>query len=290
MSEAAGAPWRGGLRAGRARRSGGYLSHKQIMIVLPGLLLTMMLAMLDQLVVGTALPRIVGDLGGVSHLSWVVTAYILASTITTPFYGKLGDMYGRKKLFIFAIVLFLIGSALSGLSSSMAELIIVPGAAGPGRGRTDGGRDGDPRRDRAAPRARQVHELLHGRDDDRHRRRPAARRVDHRLVLLALDLLHQPAGRRGRAGLPVGHAQGAGPPGRAPDRLPGRRAPWRDRDRRHPGRHLGRHRVPLALDAGAGADRARRRRVRWRSSPSSGGRRSRCCRCTCSRAGTSAWP
>ena len=113
---------------------GGYLTHRQVMIVLPGLILTMVLAMLDQLVVSTALPRIVGDLGGVSHLSWVVTAYILTSTITTPFYGKLGDMYGRKKLFIFAIVLFLIGSALSGLSTSMAMLISFRALQGLGAG------------------------------------------------------------------------------------------------------------------------------------------------------------
>jgi len=111
-----------------------FLSHKQIMIVLPGLLMTMLLAMLDQLVVGTALPRIVGDLGGVSHLSWVVTAYILTSTITTPFYGKLGDMYGRKKLFIFAIVVFLVGSALSGLASSMDMLIAFRALQGLGAG------------------------------------------------------------------------------------------------------------------------------------------------------------
>src|ERR1700741_5681486 len=93
------------------------------MIILPGLLLAMLLAMLDQLVVGTALPRIVGDLGGATHLSWVVTAYVLTSTITTPFYGKLGDMYGRKKFFVAAIIIFLVGSALSGLSQSMAEVI-----------------------------------------------------------------------------------------------------------------------------------------------------------------------
>jgi EmrB/QacA subfamily drug resistance transporter len=111
-----------------------FLTHKQVMIVLPGLLMTMLLAMLDQLVVGTALPRIVGDLGGVSHLSWVVTAYILTSTITTPFYGKLGDMYGRKKLFIFAIVVFLVGSALSGLASSMDMLIAFRALQGLGAG------------------------------------------------------------------------------------------------------------------------------------------------------------
>jgi MFS family permease len=75
------------------------------MIVLPGLLLAILLAMLDNLIVSTALPRIVGDLGGVTHLSWVVTAYILASLVVTPFYGKLGDMYGRKRFFIVAIVI-----------------------------------------------------------------------------------------------------------------------------------------------------------------------------------------
>ncbi len=94
-----------------------------MLVVLPGLLLAIIIAMLDQLVVSTALPRIVGDLGGVTHLSWVVTAYILASTITTPLYGKLGDLYGRKRWLMTAIVIFLIGSALSGLSQSMGELI-----------------------------------------------------------------------------------------------------------------------------------------------------------------------
>jgi EmrB/QacA subfamily drug resistance transporter len=111
-----------------------FLSQRQIMIILPGLLMAMMLAMLDQLVVGTALPRIVGSLGGVSHLSWVVTAYTLASTITTPFYGKLGDMYGRKKFFLSAIVIFLAGSALSGLSTSMVELITFRAIQGLGAG------------------------------------------------------------------------------------------------------------------------------------------------------------
>jgi EmrB/QacA subfamily drug resistance transporter len=104
------------------------------MIILPGLLMAMLLAMLDQLVVGTALPRIVGDLGGATHLSWVVTAYVLTSTITTPFYGKLGDMYGRKKLFIFSIAVFLVGSALSGLSSTMTELITFRAIQGLGAG------------------------------------------------------------------------------------------------------------------------------------------------------------
>jgi EmrB/QacA subfamily drug resistance transporter len=102
--------------------------------VLPGLLLAIMLAMLDQLIVSTALPRIVGTLGGVTHLSWVVTAYVLASTVTTPLYGKLGDMYGRKRLLVIAILIFLAGSALSGMAHSIDELIAFRAVQGLGAG------------------------------------------------------------------------------------------------------------------------------------------------------------
>jgi EmrB/QacA subfamily drug resistance transporter len=108
--------------------------RREVLIVLPGLLLALIIAMLDQLVVSTALPRIVGDLGGLDHLSWVVTAYVLASTITTPLYGKLGDLYGRKRLLMIAIVIFLIGSALSGLSHSMDQLIAFRAVQGLGAG------------------------------------------------------------------------------------------------------------------------------------------------------------
>ena len=112
----------------------GLASPREIKIVLPGLLMAILLAMLDQLIVGTALPRIVGELGGVAHLSWVVTAYVLAATVTTPLYGKLGDLYGRKKLFITAIVIFLVGSALSGLAQSMTMLIAFRALQGLGAG------------------------------------------------------------------------------------------------------------------------------------------------------------
>ena len=128
MAEAA-----GGAGAGSSM-SGQFLAPREVLIVLPGLLMAILLAMLDNLIVSTALPRIVGDLGGVAHLSWVVTAYILASTITTPFYGKLGDMYGRKKFFVAAILIFLAGSALSGLSQSMDELIAFRAIQGLGAG------------------------------------------------------------------------------------------------------------------------------------------------------------
>jgi EmrB/QacA subfamily drug resistance transporter len=107
---------------------------REVLVILPGLLLAIMLAMLDQLVVSTALPRIVGDLGGVTHLSWVVTAYVLASTVTTPLYGKLGDQYGRKRWLMIAIVIFLAGSALSGLAHSMDQLIVFRALQGLGAG------------------------------------------------------------------------------------------------------------------------------------------------------------
>ncbi len=94
----------------------------------------MLLAALDQTIVSTALPTIVGDLGGASHLSWVVTAYLLASTASTPLWGKLGDLYGRKLFFQAAIVIFLFGSVLSGISSSMTELIAFRAIQGIGGG------------------------------------------------------------------------------------------------------------------------------------------------------------
>src|SRR5579863_9737097 len=97
--------------------------HRRILVILGALMLGMILASLDQTIVATALPTIAGDLHGLNHLSWVVTAYLLTSTISTPLWGKLGDLYGRKKLFQAAIVIFLAGSALAGLSRSMVELI-----------------------------------------------------------------------------------------------------------------------------------------------------------------------
>ncbi|MEV7613810.1 MFS transporter [Streptomyces sp. NPDC089799] len=94
-----------------------------VLVSIGALLLGLLLAALDQTIVSTALPTIVSDLGGLAHLSWVVTAYLLASTAATPLWGKLGDQYGRKKLFQGAIVLFLIGSALCGIAQNMPQLI-----------------------------------------------------------------------------------------------------------------------------------------------------------------------
>jgi len=110
------------------------LTHRQILTVLSGLLTGMVLAALDQTVVATALPTIVVELGGLSKLSWVVTAYMLAATISAPLYGKLGDMLGRKYVFQAAIVLFLVGSILSGASRSMIQLILFSALQGLGAG------------------------------------------------------------------------------------------------------------------------------------------------------------
>ena len=111
------------------------LSQRQLRIVFGGLMLGLLLAALDQTIVATALPTIVGDLGGLNHLSWVVTAYLLTSTAVTPLWGKLSDLYGRRGTFQAAIVIFLVGSMLSGLSQSLGELIAfraLQGLAGAG--------------------------------------------------------------------------------------------------------------------------------------------------------------
>jgi EmrB/QacA subfamily drug resistance transporter len=97
--------------------------HGSVLVSIGALLLGMLLAALDQTIVSTALPTIVSELGGLEHLSWVVTAYLLASTAATPLWGKLGDQYGRKRLFQLAIVIFLIGSALCGMAQNMPQLI-----------------------------------------------------------------------------------------------------------------------------------------------------------------------
>ncbi|MER5207969.1 MFS transporter [Streptomyces sp. NPDC002825] len=109
-------------------------SHRTVLVAIGALLLGMLLAALDQTIVSTALPTIVSELGGMEHLSWVVTAYLLASTAGTPLWGKLGDQYGRKKLFQGAIVVFLVGSALCGIAQNMPQLIAFRAVQGLGGG------------------------------------------------------------------------------------------------------------------------------------------------------------
>src|SRR5256885_5361479 len=110
------------------------LSHRQILMLMSGLMTGMLLAALDQTIVGTALPTIVGKLGGINHYSWVVTAYLLASTASTPLYGKVSDLYGRRPVLMFAIGAFIVGSLLAGASQNMTQLIITRGIQGLGAG------------------------------------------------------------------------------------------------------------------------------------------------------------
>ena len=110
------------------------LSHRQILLLMGGLMTGMLLAALDQTIVGTALPTIVGELKGINHYSWVVTAYLLASTASTPLYGKISDLYGRRPVLLFAIMTFMVGSLLAGASQSMTELIAFRGIQGLGAG------------------------------------------------------------------------------------------------------------------------------------------------------------
>jgi EmrB/QacA subfamily drug resistance transporter len=110
------------------------LGRRRILVIIGALMLGMLLAALDQTIVSTALPTIVGDLKGGSHIAWVVTAYLLASTVSTPMWGKLGDQYGRKIFFQAAIVIFLAGSVLSGVSDSMVMLIAFRALQGLGGG------------------------------------------------------------------------------------------------------------------------------------------------------------
>ena len=203
-------------------------AERRIGPIFAALMLVMLLAALDSTIVSTALPTIVGDLGGISKLSWVVTAYLLASTITTPIAGKLGDLYGRKIVLQVALVLFLVGSGLCGAATGMTELIAFRFIQGLGGGALMVSTQaiiGDiVPRTRARPLQRPDGLGVRRRDRDR----AADRRLLRRPRVLALDLLHQPAARHRRARRDRGRAARARRADEAPDRLsrdgaPGRR-------------------------------------------------------------------
>lgn len=111
-----------------------YLSHKQILVVMSGLMVGMFLSALDQSIVGTALPRITSELGGLDKLSWVVTAYPLTATASTPLWDKISDLYGRRLLFQVAIVTFLVGSVLAGFWHNIEQVIAFRTVQGLGGG------------------------------------------------------------------------------------------------------------------------------------------------------------
>jgi MFS family permease len=122
------------LTAGAPEEVAEPVNIRVIIPVVASVMLGILLAALDQTIVSTAMPKVVGDLGGLSHYAWVFTAYMLASTVTVPIYGKLSDIYGRRGFFIGGMVLFLAGSALSGMSQSMDQLIIFRSIQGLGAG------------------------------------------------------------------------------------------------------------------------------------------------------------
>jgi len=123
------------LRERLGRQPPGYeFTIGRILAIYSGLMVALFLAALDQTIVATALPRVVSDLGGIAQYSWVFTAYMLGSTVTVPLYGKLGDVHGRKPLFIIAILVFLLGSALCGTAQNMWELVIFRAVQGVGAG------------------------------------------------------------------------------------------------------------------------------------------------------------
>ena len=111
-----------------------HIDQRARMEILFAIMLALFLSALDQTIVGTAMPRIVSDLNGLALYTWVTTIYLLTATISGPIYGKLSDQFGRKPLLMFGIVVFLIGSALSGLSQTMEQLIIFRGIQGLGAG------------------------------------------------------------------------------------------------------------------------------------------------------------
>jgi EmrB/QacA subfamily drug resistance transporter len=123
------------LKERLARQPPGYqFTIGRILAIYSGLMVALLLAALDQTIVATALPKVVSDLGGITQYSWVFTAYMLGSTVTVPLYGKLGDVHGRKPLFIVAILIFLAGSALCGVAQNMWELVVFRAVQGVGAG------------------------------------------------------------------------------------------------------------------------------------------------------------
>src|SRR5689334_18534742 len=110
------------------------MTQRNKLAILSGVILAMLLSSLDQTIVSTAMPTIVQELQGLEHISWVFTAYMLGSTVTVPIYGKLSDLFGRRKLYIIGILVFLGGSALCGLSQNMEQLIFFRGLQGIGGG------------------------------------------------------------------------------------------------------------------------------------------------------------
>ena len=276
--------------SGTARLESGALpglSHRAILVIIGALMLGMLLAALDQTIVSTALPTIVGDLKGGSHIAWVITAYLLATTVSTPLWGKLGDQYGRKVFFQAAIVIFLVGSVLSGLSHSMVELIAFRAVQGLGSGGLMVGAQAIVG-DIVSPRERGRYVGLFGAVfgvssivgpllggvfvDDLTWRWIFYINVPIGIVALIVVAMPGPGQARPRA--PRHRLRRHGGPGPRGDRV-------------HPAHQPGRHHLRLGIGADLDSRHRRsgpRRRLRARGAHAP---RSRCCHCTCSGSGRS---
>ena len=161
-----------------------------------GLLLGMSLAALEATVVGTAMPTVVASLGGLEHYSWVFSAYLLTSTASVPIWGRLSDLYGRRRLYLAGIVVFLLGSALSGASTTMTQLIVVPGDAGTRRRRAHPAQHDHRRRALRPRRAGANPGAVQWRVGPRVDSGTAGGRIHHRRALVALGVLPQSPLRR----------------------------------------------------------------------------------------------
>ena len=214
-------------------------------IIFAAVLLGMLLAALDQTIVATALPTVVADLGGAGHQSWVVTSYLLASTIVTAVVGKLGDLFGRKTVFQAAVVFFLAGSVLCGLAGSMTMLVGVARLAGHRRRRLMVTAMARHRRGHPAAGTRPLSRRTRRRVRRHHSHRPAARRILHRSPDLALGLLDQRSG--GDRGVPrrCRRHPGAGPQQPSRHRLRRNRFRRAGRIRPDAGHQLGRQHLCL---------------------------------------------
>ncbi len=267
MTSTRSAERRSARAAAAAPGADGVFTHRQILTILAGLMLGMFLAALDQTVVSTAIRTIADDLQGYDLQAWATTAFLITSTISTPLYGKLSDIYGRRPFYLFAIAVFVIGSALCGIADVDVRARRVAGGAGHRRRRADVPGAGHHRRPRAAAGARQVPGLLHGRVGTSSVLGPVVGGfLAGQSSILGVDgwrwifWINVPLGiaglrRRHARAAPAAHAA------RAPHRLARRAgAGHRTRaaaDRRRAGAHLG-----LGLDRGARLLRHRRRRPR----------------------------
>ena len=231
------------------------LGHRQILIAFSGLVLAMLLAALDSTIVSTALPTIVSELGGLEHLAWVVTVYLLAQTIVTPVYGKLGDLYGRKIVLQSAIVLFLIGSALCGLSQNMTQLIAFRAIQGLGGGGLVGDYTGGRRRHRPSAGSRAIPGNLRRGIRTREHRGSASGWILHDAPVLALDLLHQSPTRHRSARRACRNASVVGGSRRPLHRLRGRGTSRGGAERHHFPVGSGWDDVPVVVTDGNRVDR-----------------------------------